>query len=117
LKPLISGAFFLSSQAKAWSENGINRLALHVAAQGIIGGVTGGSSGALSSASGVVGGNLGQRLGESLGEAEATKQGLQGQARHDLINAYQETLAGVGGAIAQSTELKRPAHSAATDFN
>jgi hypothetical protein len=83
----------------SWGDNGINRLALHAGAQGLIGGITSGSAGALSSVSGVVGGNLGQQLGKSLGEAEADRKGLQGQTRENLINTYQNTLAAVGGAV------------------
>lgn len=86
--------------ADSWGDNGANRLALHAAAQGLIGGLASGSTGVITSVSGVVGGNLGQQLGQKLGEAEADRQGLQGQARTDLINTYQNTLATVGGAVA-----------------
>jgi hypothetical protein len=83
----------------AWGDNGINRLALHAGAQGLIGGITSGGAGALSGVSGVVGGNLGQQLGKGLGEAEADRKGLQGRTRENLINTYQNTLAAVGGAV------------------
>jgi hypothetical protein len=86
--------------AQAWSDNGLNRLALHAAAQGFIGGISGGNAEALSSISGVAGGNFGQQLGKNLGQAEADKQGLQGQARNDLINTYQQTFATIGGVVA-----------------
>ena len=48
----------------------------------------------------MVGGNLGQQPGQTLGEAQADKLGLTGAARESLINTYQQTLAGVGGAVA-----------------
>jgi len=86
--------------AEAWSENGINRLALHAGAQGLIGGIAGGSAGALGSISGAVGGNLGQQLGKSLGEAEADRRDLQGQERETFINSYEQGLATIGGALA-----------------
>jgi filamentous hemagglutinin len=88
------------SVADSWGDNGANRIALHAAAQGLIGALAGGKAGALSDVSGVVGGNLGHQLGQSLGEAEADKQGLTGLARENLVNTYQQTLAGVGGALA-----------------
>lgn len=59
--------------AKNWSDNGVYRVELHVAAQGLIGGIVGGGAGAANAASGVVGGNLGQQLGKTMGEAAADK--------------------------------------------
>jgi filamentous hemagglutinin len=88
------------STAEAWGDNGLNRLALHAAAQGLIGGIAAGNTGALSSISGVAGGNLGQQLGEKLGAAEADRHGLQGQDKETFIDAYQQTLASIGGAVA-----------------
>jgi filamentous hemagglutinin len=85
--------------ADSWGDNGSNRSTLHAISQGLIGGLASGSSGAISNASGVVGGNLGQQLGQKLGEDEAERAGLQGQARNDLVNRYQNTLASVGGAV------------------
>jgi len=93
----------LAEQAKAefesWGDNGINRIALHAATQGLIGGLAGGGAGALSSVVGVGGGNLGQSMGKSLGEAEAKKQGLDGEAARALINTYQQAFAGLGGVL------------------
>jgi filamentous hemagglutinin len=84
----------------AWGDNGINRVTLHTAAQGVIGGLASGSTGALNSVTGVVGGNLGQQLGKKIGEVEADQMGLQGQERANLISTYQNNLAVVGGAVA-----------------
>jgi filamentous hemagglutinin len=86
--------------ARNWSDNGISRVALHTAAQSMLGGLAGGKAGALDSGAGVIGGNLGQRLGETLGTAEADKQGLTGDARNKLISSYQQAFATVGGALA-----------------
>ncbi|MET3135484.1 hypothetical protein AAKU55_005794, partial [Oxalobacteraceae bacterium GrIS 1.11] len=85
--------------AKNWGDNGVYRVGLHVAAQGLIGGVAGGGAGALGAATGVVAGNQGQQLGKVMGEAEADKQGLKGQARIDFVNTYQQTMATLGGAL------------------
>jgi filamentous hemagglutinin len=85
--------------ADSWSDSGANRVALHATAQGLIGGLASGSTGTMTSVSGVAGGNLGQELGQKLGAAEADRQGLQGEARTDLINTYQNTLATIGGAV------------------
>ncbi|MGK5060810.1 hemagglutinin repeat-containing protein, partial [Janthinobacterium sp. LB2P49] len=85
--------------AESWGDNGFNRIALHAAAQGLIGGLSSGAGGALSGVGGVVGGNWGQQLGHSLGEAEANKQDLKGEERKEFINTYQQTLASIGGAL------------------
>ncbi|MCX7289658.1 hemagglutinin repeat-containing protein, partial [Janthinobacterium sp.] len=85
--------------AESWGDNGFNRIALHAAAQGLIGGLSSGAGGALSGVGGVVGGNWGQQLGHSLGEAEASKLELKGEERKEFINTYQQTLAGIGGAL------------------
>jgi filamentous hemagglutinin len=86
--------------AESWGDNGVNRLALHSAAQGLIGGLTNGNVGALTSVAGVAGGNLGQQLGAKLGADAAEQQELSEEDRKKLINTYQETLATIGGAIA-----------------
>jgi hypothetical protein len=86
--------------ADSWGDNGLNRVALHLAAQGLIGGLAGGNAGAISSIAGVAGGNLGQQLGKTLGEAEADRQGLEGDDRQSLVTTYQETLATIAGAVA-----------------
>jgi hypothetical protein len=101
-------ALALSAKAKeeqatatAWSDNGLYRLALHAATQGLIGGLAGGGGGALSGISGVAGGNLGQRLGEAQGNAEADRLGLPlGKERTDFINTFKETAATIGGTVA-----------------
>ncbi|WGG52841.1 hemagglutinin repeat-containing protein [Rugamonas sp. DEMB1] len=85
--------------ADNWGDNGVYRIGLHVAAQGLIGGVTGGGAGAAGAAGGVVAGNQGQQLGQALGEAEADKRKLTGTAREDLVNTYKETFATLGGAL------------------
>ncbi|MDM5182272.1 hemagglutinin, partial [Massilia sp. DJPM01] len=87
--------------AANWSDNGIFRIALHAATQGIVGGITGGTSGALSSGGGVIGGNLGQRVGEASGEAAADKLGLAlgSTERASFVNAYQQAGAAIGGAL------------------
>jgi hypothetical protein len=85
--------------AAAWGDNGVNRIALHAGAQGLIGGLAGGSAGAISSISGVAGGNLGQQLGEYLGTERANALGLTDSDRAALINSYQEDMAKVGGMI------------------
>nr|WP_061301690.1 hypothetical protein [Janthinobacterium agaricidamnosum] len=93
----------LADQAKAtadsWGDNGVNRLALHAASQGLIGALAGGGAGSLSGVAGVGGGNVGQQLGKSLGEAEAKKQGLTGAEADALVNTYQQALASLGGAL------------------
>jgi hypothetical protein len=86
--------------AAAWGDNGVNRIALHAGAQGLIGGLTGGSAGAVSSVSGVVGGNVGQQLGEYLGTERANALGLTDAYRAALVNSYQQDLAKVGGLVA-----------------
>jgi filamentous hemagglutinin len=95
---LNSKASEAQASASSWGDNGVNRVALHAATQGLIGGMTAGSTGAVTSVSGVAGGNFGQQLGQKLGEAEADRQGLQGKSRTDLINTYQNTFATAGGA-------------------
>jgi filamentous hemagglutinin len=89
-----------SDTATNWSDNGLYRVGLHAATQGMLGGLSNGGSGALESAAGVVGGNLGQRLGAQLGEAKADELGLTGEKRAALVNAYQNTGAVVGGMLA-----------------
>jgi hypothetical protein len=89
-----------SDTATKWSDNGLYRVGLHAATQGMLGGLSNGGSGALESAAGVVGGNLGQRLGAQLGEAKADELGLTGEKRAALVNAYQNTGAVVGGMLA-----------------
>jgi filamentous hemagglutinin len=85
--------------ADNWGDNGVYRIGLHVAAQGLIGGVTGGGAGAAGAVGGVVVGNQGQQLGKALGEAAADKLGLKDEARTTLVNTYQETFATLGGAL------------------
>lgn len=85
--------------ADNWGDNGIYRLSLHAASQAAVGGAAGGGSGAASAGAGVIGGNLGQQAGQSLGEAEADRLGLEGQARKDLVNSYQQFFATAGGAL------------------
>ena len=85
--------------ADNWGDNGVYRLGLHAASQAAVGGAAGGGSGAASAGAGVIGGNLGQRAGQSLGEAEADRLGLDGQARKDLVNGYQQFLATAGGVL------------------
>lgn len=84
--------------AAAWSDDGVNRVALHAATQGAIRGLGGGGAGALSGVSGVVGGDLGKQLGEYLANAQAT--GLTEAERVSLVNSYKQTMATVGGAVA-----------------
>lgn len=91
-----------SDTATNWSDNGLYRVGLHAATQGMLGGLSNGGSGALESAAGVVGGNLGQRLGAQLGEAKADELGLTGEKRAALVNAYQNTGAVVGGMLASA---------------
>jgi filamentous hemagglutinin len=86
--------------AKSWGDNGINRLALHSAAQGLIGGLSNGGAGALTDIAGVAGGNLGQQLGAELGKAAAAQQHLNEDDTNKLVSTYQETFATVGGALA-----------------
>ncbi|KQZ27064.1 hemagglutinin repeat-containing protein [Duganella sp. Root1480D1] len=103
---LVSAAMYTSkaneaaATAENWGENGIYRVGLHAAMQGVLGSLSNGHSGALESAAGVVGGNLGQQLAEELGNAEANRLGLTGEKRLALINAYQNTGAVVGGMLA-----------------
>ena len=85
--------------ADNWGDNGVYRLGLHAASQAAVGGAAGGGSGAASAGAGVIGGNLGQQAGQSLGEAEADRLGLDGQARKDLVNGYQQFLATAGGVL------------------
>jgi filamentous hemagglutinin len=93
-----------ATTAANWGDNGIYRVGLHAATQGLLGDLADGRSGALQSAAGVVGGNLGQQLGEQLGNAQADKLGLPpGAARDALVNAYQQTGAVVGGLVAGAT--------------
>jgi filamentous hemagglutinin len=89
--------------AADWGDNGVNRLALHASAQGLIGGLAGGSAGATASVSGVVGGNLGQQLGQYLGTERANALGLTDGDRAALINSYQKDMAKVGGMVAGLT--------------
>jgi filamentous hemagglutinin len=89
--------------AAYWGDNGVNRLALHASAQGLIGGLAGGSAGATASVSGVVGGNLGQQLGQYLGTERANALGLTDGDRAALINSYQKDMAKVGGMVAGLT--------------
>ena len=92
-----------SDAATSWSDNGLYRVGLHAATQGMLGSLSHGAAGALDSAAGVVGGNLGQRLGAQLGEAKADELGLTGEKRAALVNAYQNTGAVVGGMLAGAT--------------
>jgi filamentous hemagglutinin len=93
-----------ATTAANWGDNGIYRVGLHAATQGLLGELADGRSGALQSAAGVVGGNLGQQLGEKLGNAQADKLGLPlGAARDAFVNAYQQTGAVVGGLVAGAT--------------
>jgi hypothetical protein len=93
-----------AATAANWGDNGVYRVGLHSATQGLLGELADGRAGALQSAAGVVGGNLGQQLGEKLGNAEADKLGLQpGAARDAFVNAYQQTGAVVGGLVAGAT--------------
>jgi len=85
--------------AKSWGDDGVNRIALHTAAQGLIG-LSGGSAGTLTNVAGVAGGNLGQQLGAELGRAAAAQQGLDEADTQKLINSYKESLATLGGALA-----------------
>jgi filamentous hemagglutinin len=89
-----------SDTATNWSDNGLYRVGLHAATQGMLGGLSNGAAGALDSAAGVVGGNLGQQLGAQLGNAKADELGLTGEKRAALVNAYQNTGAVVGGMLA-----------------
>jgi len=89
-----------AATAANWGDNGVYRVGLHAATQGMLGGLANGQAGALQSSAGVVGGNLGQQLGEQLGDAEAKKLGLTGDARKAFVNAYQQTGAVVGGVVA-----------------
>ncbi|WP_226939253.1 hemagglutinin repeat-containing protein [Janthinobacterium sp. FT14W] len=82
-----------------WGDNGVYRIGLHMATQGLIGGAANGGGGALGAAGGVVAGNQGQQLGKSLGEAAAAKLDLTDEARTTLVNTYQETFATLGGAL------------------
>ncbi|WP_426338563.1 hemagglutinin repeat-containing protein [Pseudoduganella sp. S-14] len=82
-----------------WDENGVYRVALHAATQGLLGGLTSGNTGALESAAGVVGGNLGQQLAADFGNAEADRLGLKDDARKAFVNAFQQTGAVVGGMV------------------
>ncbi|MET3131329.1 hypothetical protein AAKU55_001591, partial [Oxalobacteraceae bacterium GrIS 1.11] len=88
-----------ATTAKNWDDNGVYRVGLHVAAQGLIGGMAGGGAGALGAATGVVAGNQGQQLGKAMGEAEAKKLGLEGDEKDKLVNTYQQTMATLGGAL------------------
>jgi hypothetical protein len=93
-----------ATTAANWGDNGIFRVGLHTATQGLLGELADGRTGALQSAAGVVGGNLGQQLGEKLGNAQADKLGLPpGAARDAFVNAYQQTGAVVGGLVAGAT--------------
>jgi len=85
--------------ANNWGDNGVYRVGLHAAAQGLLGGLVGGSAGAGAASSGVVAGNLGQQLGEAMGEAEAKKLGLTGDDAKRLVKTYQETGATIAGAL------------------
>ncbi|MGW8393129.1 hemagglutinin repeat-containing protein [Pseudoduganella sp. HUAS MS19] len=89
-----------ATTAANWDDNGIYRVGLHAATQGMLGGLANGQSGALESAAGVVGGNLGQQLGAQLGNAEADKLGLKGEEKRAFVNAFQQTGAAVGGMVA-----------------
>ncbi|MGW8393131.1 hemagglutinin repeat-containing protein [Pseudoduganella sp. HUAS MS19] len=89
-----------ATTAAKWDDNGIYRVGLHAATQGMLGGLAGGQAGALESAVGVVGGNLGQQLGAQLGNAEAEKLGLKGDEKRAFVNAFQQTGAAVGGMVA-----------------
>jgi len=89
-----------SETATNWGDNGIYRVGLHAATQGMLGGLSNGQAGALESAAGVVGGNLGQQLGAQMGNAKADELGLTGEKRAALVNAYQNTGAVVGGMVA-----------------
>ncbi|MBB3121280.1 two-partner secretion domain-containing protein [Pseudoduganella violacea] len=85
--------------AAKWGDNGMYRVGLHTAAQGLIGGAASGGAGAVGSASAVVAGNQGQQIGKELGEAEAKRLGLDQTARDKLVNSYQEAFATVSGAL------------------
>jgi filamentous hemagglutinin len=89
-----------SEAATNWGDNGIYRVGLHAATQGMLGGLSNGQAGALESTAGVVGGNLGQQLGAQIGNAKADELGLNGEKRAALVNAYQNTGAVVGGMLA-----------------
>jgi filamentous hemagglutinin len=91
------------AMAANWGDNGIYRVGLHAATQGLLGNLANGQSGALGSAAGVVGGNLGQQLGAKLGNAEADRLGLPDDQRAALVNAYQNTGAVIGGMVAGAT--------------
>ncbi len=92
-----------ASTAAKWGDNGVYRLGLHAATQGMLGGLANGQSGALESAAGVAGGNLGQQLAAQLGTAEAEKLGLKGQEKAAFVNAFQQTGAVIGGMVAGAT--------------
>jgi hypothetical protein len=98
--------------AAKWDENGVYRVALHAATQGMLGSLAGGRDGALTSAAGVVGGNLGQQLAAELGNAEADKLGLSDGARKAFVNAFQQTGAVVGGMVAGATAGSLADHNA-----
>jgi len=89
-----------AATAANWGDNGVYRVGLHAATQGMLGGLASGQSGALESAAGVVGGNLGQQLGAQLGNVEAEKLGLTGEEKRAFVNAFQQTGAVVGGMVA-----------------
>jgi filamentous hemagglutinin len=86
--------------AANWGENGVYRVGLHAATQGMLGSLANGQAGALQGAGGVVGGNLGQQFAASIGNADADKLGLTGAAREAFVNVYQNTGAVVGGMLA-----------------
>jgi hypothetical protein len=89
-----------AATAENWGDNGIYRVGLHAATQGMLGSLANGHAGALESAAGVVGGNLGQQLGAELGKGEAKRLGLDDEKSAALINAYQNTGAALGGMVA-----------------
>ncbi|SFG82775.1 filamentous hemagglutinin [Duganella sp. CF458] len=89
-----------AATAENWGDNGIYRVGLHAATQGMLGSLANGHAGALENAAGVVGGNLGQQLGAELGKAEAKRLGLDDEKSAALINAYQNTGAVLGGMVA-----------------
>ncbi|WP_156116654.1 hemagglutinin repeat-containing protein [Massilia sp. 9096] len=98
-----------------WADNGIFRVGLHAATQGMLGSLANGQAGAVDSAAGVVGGNLGQQLAAQLGNAEADKLGLTGEKRAAFVNAYQNTGAVVGGMLAGAAAASALGQTASGD--
>ncbi|NVE01676.1 hemagglutinin repeat-containing protein [Massilia sp. BJB1822] len=103
--------------ASKWDDNGIYRQGLHVATQSLIGGAANGGTGAVGAAGGVIAGDQGQQLGKKFGEEEAEKQGLKGEARDKLVNAYQEAFATLGGALGGLVVTGATGESGSSVFN